>query len=99
MRAPDGRDLEAGEVPVHRDGSFLATVPADRPLGFEVLDGEGRVLRRLPPFVWLRPGEIRACPGCHGPHGMAPRNRRPLAVVPAPAGAPGPEVAGRRSGR
>jgi hypothetical protein len=73
-----------GEVPVHEDGSFLAEVPADVPLGFEALDREGKVVRSLPPSVWVRPGENRGCIGCHEPHGLAPRNRRPLAVKLAP---------------
>ena len=73
-----------GEVPVHEDGSFMAEVPADVPLGFEALDVEGKVVRRLPPSVWVRPGENRGCIGCHEPHGLAPRNRRPLAVKEAP---------------
>ena len=66
------------------DGSFLVEVPADTPLGFEALDAAGAVVLRLDPFVWLRPGENRGCIGCHEPHGLAPRNRRPLAVK-APA--------------
>jgi hypothetical protein len=69
-----------GVVPVLADGSFLVEVPADRPIGFEALDDEGRVLRRLAPTVWVRPGENRACVGCHEPHNTAPDNRRPLAV-------------------
>jgi hypothetical protein len=73
-----------GEVPVHEDGSFLAEVPADVPLGFDALDRDGKVVRSLPPSVWVRPGENRGCIGCHEPHGLAPRNRRPLAVKQAP---------------
>jgi hypothetical protein len=69
-----------GVVPVLADGSFLVEVPVNRAIGFEALDEEGRVLRRLAPTVWVRPGENRACVGCHEPHNMAPENRRPLAV-------------------
>jgi hypothetical protein len=69
-----------GEAPVHEDGSFLIEVPADLPVGLELLDPEGRVLRRVSPFLWVRPGEIRACPGCHAPHAHAARNIRPMAV-------------------
>jgi len=32
-----------GEVPVQADGSFLAEVPAEVPIGFESLDENGRV--------------------------------------------------------
>lgn len=69
-----------GVVPVLADGSFLVEVPVNRAIGFEALDEEGHVLRRLAPMVWVRPGENRACVGCHEPHNMAPENRRPLAV-------------------
>ena len=79
-----------GEVELQPDGSFLAEVPADVPLGFEALDAHGNVLRRLPPMVWVRAGENRSCLGCHEPHNRSPRNARPLAVnfPPARLGAP-----------
>jgi hypothetical protein len=74
-----------GEVKVQADGSFMADVPADLPLGFETLDDQGRVLRREPALIWVRPGENRSCIGCHEPHNHSPRNSRPLAVqVPVP---------------
>jgi hypothetical protein len=74
-----------GELPVQADGSFLAEVPAEVPLGFEALDGSGAVVRREAPLLWVRPGENRACVGCHEPPNRAPRNHRPLAVsVPVP---------------
>jgi hypothetical protein len=69
-----------GEVEVQPDGSFMAEVPADVSLGFEALDGQGRVLRRVDPLIWVRPGENRSCIGCHAPHNRAPHNHRPLAV-------------------
>ena len=69
-----------GEIPLQSDGSFLAEVPANTLLGLEALDDSGRVVRRLPPTFWVRPGENRACVGCHEPHGTCPDNRRPLAV-------------------
>lgn len=74
-----------GEVPVQADGSFLAEVPADMPLGFEVIGESGRTLRRQRPFMWVRPGENRSCIGCHPPPNRAPHNHRPLAVnAPVP---------------
>jgi Hydrazine synthase alpha subunit middle domain len=83
--ASPGNIRALGEVPVQADGSFMADVPADVPLGFEALDEDGRVLRREPPMMWLRPGENRACLGCHEPPNRSPRNQRPLAVsVPVP---------------
>jgi hypothetical protein len=69
-----------GEVPVQADGSFLAEVPADVPIGFESLDENGRVLRREAPMLWVRPAENRSCIGCHEPRNRSPHNHRPLAV-------------------
>jgi Hydrazine synthase alpha subunit middle domain/WD40-like Beta Propeller Repeat len=83
------RDIQAmsvlGEVDVQADGSFMAEVPADVPLGFEALDEQGQVIRREPPSIWVRSGENRSCVGCHAAHNRAPHNHRPLAVrVPVP---------------
>jgi Hydrazine synthase alpha subunit middle domain len=70
-----------GEVTLQADGSFMAEVPADMPLGFETLDDQGHVLQRLPPTLWVRPGENRSCIGCHEPYNHSPRNIRPLAAT------------------
>ncbi len=75
-----GNVCALGEVPVQADGSFLAEVPADMPIGFEALDENGQVLRREAPMIWVRPAENRSCIGCHEPHNRAPHNHRPLAV-------------------
>jgi len=89
-----------GEVPVQSDGSVMAEIPADLPIGFEALDAQGRVLRRVEPILWVRPGENRSCVGCHAAHNRAPHNHRPLAVYatvpclsldPEPAKAKGPQ--------
>jgi Hydrazine synthase alpha subunit middle domain/WD40-like Beta Propeller Repeat len=75
-----GNVCALGEVPVQADGSFLAEVPAEVPIGFEALDENGRVLRREAPMFWVRPAENRSCIGCHEPRNRAPHNHRPLAV-------------------
>jgi hypothetical protein len=77
-----------GEAAVQADGSFLVDVPSNRALGFETVDAHGQVIHRLPPLLWLRPGENRACVGCHEPHNQSPENIRPLAVKlpPVPIG-------------
>ncbi len=73
-----------GEIALQTDGSFMVEVPADTPLGFETLDDQGRVLQRLPPALWVRPGENRSCLGCHEPYNHSPRNVRPLAATAPP---------------
>jgi hypothetical protein len=80
--AGDGRGpvRALGEVALHADGSFMAEVPADTPLGFESLDASGRVLNRLEPAFWVRPGENRSCLGCHEPYNRSARNLRPIAA-------------------
>jgi hypothetical protein len=76
---------ELGEIELQADGSFMAEVPANVPLGFEALDEQGNIIRRDPALIWVRPGENRSCNGCHEPHNQAPRNSRPLAVrLPVP---------------
>ena len=75
-----GNICALGEVPVQADGSFLAEVPADVPLGFESLDENGRVLRHEAPMLWVLPAENRSCIGCHEPRNRSPHNHRPLAV-------------------
>jgi hypothetical protein len=79
-----GQTQLLGEVPLQPDGSFMVKVPADTPIGLESLDAEGEVLYRLPPMLWVRPGENRSCVGCHEPYNRSPRNQRPMAVEVPP---------------
>lgn len=74
-----------GTVPVEADGSVIVRLPSNVALGLETLDARGNVLRHQPASLWLRPGENRACVGCHEPHNHAPRNIRPLATTHIPA--------------
>ncbi len=69
-----------GEITPQTDGSFLVTVPAEVPLGFEALDDQDQVIQRLPPSIWVRRGENRSCLGCHEPHNRSPQNIRPIAA-------------------
>jgi hypothetical protein len=69
-----------GEITPQTDGSFMVTVPAEVPLGFEALDDQDQVIRRLPPSIWVRRGENRSCLGCHEPHNRSPQNIRPIAA-------------------
>jgi hypothetical protein len=82
--AGGAQPLVLGTVPVASDGSVLARLPSGVALGFDALDAAGRVLRHQPPVVWLQPGEIRACVGCHEPRNHSPRNVRPQALQVEP---------------
>jgi hypothetical protein len=78
--ADSGQQRVLGKVPVASDGSVLVYLPVQVPLGFDTLDIRGQVLRHQPAFLWLQPGENRACVGCHEPRNHAPRNFRPMAT-------------------
>jgi|CZKI01.1.fsa_nt_gi hypothetical protein len=79
-----GQQRTVGKVPVDSDGSVIVQLPVDVPLGLDTLDAQGRILRHQPAFLWLRPGENRACVGCHESRNHAPRNVRPLATMHKP---------------
>ena len=66
-----------GTTPVEKDGSFYIAVPPNRPMRFELLSAEGRVIRAQRSWIWTRPGEEAACVGCHEDKAMAPPNRWP----------------------
>jgi hypothetical protein len=69
-----------GEARIEQDGSFYIAVPPDRPVRFEVLNNEGKVVRQQQSWVWARPGEEHGCVGCHEDRAVAPENRWPLAL-------------------
>ncbi len=64
--------VELGTVPLAEDGSFYVEVPADRPLAMQAVDGEGRAVINELSWIYTRPGEQRACVGCHAPVDAAP---------------------------
>jgi len=64
--------VELGTVPLAADGSFYIEVPADRPLALQAIDGEGRAVINELSWIYTRPGEQRACVGCHAPVDAAP---------------------------
>jgi hypothetical protein len=69
-----------GQAPVEQDGSFYIAVPADRPVRFELVSADGKVIRAQQSWVWARPGEEHGCAGCHEDRAVAPENRWPLAL-------------------
>jgi hypothetical protein len=56
-----------GYAVVEPDGSFELTVPANTPIGFSVLDAQGRAFQVHTNWIQVRPGERRTCDGCHSP--------------------------------
>lgn len=67
---------ELGTVPLASDGSFYVEVPADRPLAMQAVDAEGRPVVNEMSWIYVRPGEQRACVGCHAPVSSAPAAMR-----------------------
>jgi hypothetical protein len=70
-----------GVAPVEADGSFYVQVPGDQPLQIELLDSDGKTLKREAGFFWLRHGEQRVCVGCHAGPETAPENAVPLILL------------------
>ncbi|MBW8015882.1 MAG: hypothetical protein FVQ82_06820 [Planctomycetes bacterium] len=68
--------VELGTVPLASDGSFYVEVPADRPLAMQAVDAEGRPIVNEMSWIYVRPGEQRACVGCHAPASSAPAAMR-----------------------
>ena len=71
-------------MPVEADGSAHFVVPANRNVYFEALDARHREIQRMRSVVCLKPGERRACVGCHEPRTTSPPNLLPLAATRPP---------------
>ena len=71
-------------MPIAADGSFYIEVPADRPLALQAVDGEGRAVINELSWIYTRPGEQRACVGCHAPVDSAPGATPGLAIRSMP---------------
>lgn len=94
-----GLKVQHGIVPVYEDGSAHFVVPADKSIFFQVLDENYMEIQRERTFVNYRPGETRACVGCHERNiDAAPlETQLPLALT-HPPDRPGPQP-GESTGR
>ena len=77
-------DGELAQVEVKEDGSFYLKLDADTPYRIETLNSQGETLRGPSDWIYLRPGERRACTGCHADPELAPENVQPMAVKEDP---------------
>lgn len=98
-----GLRVQWGIVPVEKDGSASFYAPADRNIFFQALDENFQELQRERTYVNYRPGETRACIGCHessnvavGPARRASGQTLPQALLREPS-VPGPQP-GEESG-
>jgi len=80
-RDASGKPVLLGDAAVERDGSFFVQVPTERPLQIELLDTNGKTLKRESGFFWMRRGEQRACVGCHAGPETAPENAVPMTLL------------------
>lgn len=54
-----------GDVPVNSDGSVLVEAPAGEPLMLQLLDDKKMCVMGMRTFIYLQPGEVASCVGCH----------------------------------
>jgi hypothetical protein len=80
-RGISGAEKAFGEAPVEKDGSFYLRTPADQPLKIELLDTQGRTIKKEAGWFWLRRGEQRVCVGCHAGPEKAPENAVPQVLL------------------
>lgn len=72
-------------IEVEADGSAMFEVPAVKPIFFQALDKEGRVIQRMRTFTQFMPGEVQSCTGCHADRNRAtPVNDRRIAALQKP---------------
>ena len=65
-----------GTTPVEEDGSASFRVPANTPVAFQALDGEGKAVQLMRSWFTAMPGETVGCTGCHEtPATIAPVRR------------------------
>ncbi|MGB2819478.1 MAG: hypothetical protein WBF17_00750, partial [Phycisphaerae bacterium] len=72
-----------GTVPVGADGSTAFRAPAGVPMQLQVLDANGMAVMTMRSVVYLQPGEVSGCVGCHEPRHATSR---------PPAGRAGPRI-------
>ena len=74
-----------GSVKIASDGSVAAIVPAQRAMAWQSTDANGTPVVRERYWISVKPGEVRACGGCHGVNttdqaGHAPAQNMPQAL-------------------
>ena len=72
-----------GYAVVEPDGSFQINIPANTPVGFSVIDQQGRAFQVHTNWIQARPGEVRSCDGCHSPRKGAAINSGTIVNTPS----------------
>jgi hypothetical protein len=76
-----GKPVLLGTSAVEPDGSFYVQVPGDKPLQIELLDRQGKTLKREQGWWWMPKGEQRICVGCHAGPEHSPENAVPAVLL------------------
>ena len=86
-----------GTVPVNEDGSVAFKVPADTGFQLQALDANGMAVMTMRSLMYVRPGEVIGCTGCHESRSSAsPATGYSLSeiAVSTPEPLPGPRYEG-----
>ena len=80
-----GPGAPPGSVRIASDGSVAAVVPAQRAMAWQTTDANGTPVVRERYWISVKPGEVRACGGCHGVNtsdqaGHSPAQNMPQAL-------------------
>lgn len=67
-----------GDIPVNSDGSVLVEAPAGEPLMLQLLDEKKMCVMGMRTFIYLQPGEVASCVGCHEQKRTTPTMGRTL---------------------
>ena len=70
-----------GVTDVYPDGSAFFKVPARRPLYFQALDENGRVVQTMRSWSTLQPNEVQSCVGCHEHKNTVPVAGHPVSMA------------------
>lgn len=70
-----------GTVDVQPDGSAFFRVPSRRPLYFQALDSNNRVVQTMRSWSTLQPGEAQSCVGCHEHKNSVPVSSHPVSIA------------------
>ena len=70
-----------GVTEVQPDGSAFFKVPARKPLYFQALDENGRVVQTMRSWSTLQPNEVQSCVGCHEHKNTVPVAGHPVSMA------------------
>lgn len=70
-----------GTVDVQSDGSAFFSVPARKPLYFQALDENNKVVQTMRSWSTLQPGEMQSCVGCHEHKNTVPAFSHPVSIA------------------